>query len=125
MIPPTSLNPFHRDSWVYEETVAGQILALARLEKVSNHVLVEDGFPPILIGPGLVERRQCSNELVRGNCCASDEEHEHLPELSVVSPHPPLETLHPVKDMSQGLLLTDIQRHSRSPLTARPPCGPL
>jgi hypothetical protein len=121
MIPTQVPEPFHRDGWVYEEKVDGpRILALARLAKVPNHVLVEDGFLPILIGPGFVECCQCSGELVRGNCCASDEEHEHLRELSVESPHLRLQALRPVNETSQGLLLTNIQWHSRSPLTAPP-----
>jgi hypothetical protein len=74
------------------------IKALSRLKKLSNQILVEAGFPPILIGPCFVERRQCSGELVRANCCASDEEHEHLRELSVESPHLRLQALHPVDE---------------------------
>jgi hypothetical protein len=129
MLPTQIPERFYRDDRVHEERVDGpRILALARLEKfpkVPNHLLVESGFPPILIGQGLDERRQCSNELVPCDCSASDEEHEHQRELSFVSPPLPFQALHPGNEMSHGLLLTNIHWHGRITLTTPPDRGAL
>jgi hypothetical protein len=101
-------------------STAGGFLALAHLEKIPKQVLVENGFPPIVIGPGFVERGQRSDELVWGNCRASDEEQQHLRKQSVKSPHPPFQALRPVNETSQALSLMNTQWHNRSPFTAPP-----